>query len=538
MKAVLKTAVHRDILLLTVWAGLLLATTFLHPSLMAYDEGNFAAEARFMDESGRWLARLWWGEPVYTHGVLLNWLMVVSFKIFGIGAQAARLPSVIACVTAVLLTYDISRIITGRRIIGFLSAVVLMLFHLWFQYGHLATQDMLLVCLELLGIWGLLKAEAQLTRRIAWGFMSGVVLGLGFLDKSFMILLPAAALLPYLVFEQRRHRHLTNPGLYLGLVTGVALVGLWLWLSIAQYGDVVMASLFGKIGELGGKPFHADAGKFYYLWNIPANAFPWPLFSLIGAWFCWQDDRREAHKNPYRWLLIYPFILFGMLTSFSTRTPYYTLQLHPFMALFAAIALYRIATQPTKWPRRWLSLAFGGLGFILAAVGLFALLSPASDLASDLIDTIKPYAPVALVLGLGWMCLPLTMISAGKWLATWLLPVWLALGVAGLTGLFGNYSPGLMADLARSPTAQIIATNPVNFVTGADWSDQEAHKTLILLSFYTPKLGQLNQPFNQLTPGTYAWLAPNADKDKLKSERPYETIADVQQWQLIHLLTP
>ena len=27
---------------------------------------------------------------------------------------------------------------------------------------------------------------------------------------------------------------------------------------------------------------------------------------------------------------------------------------------------------------------------------------------------------------------------------------------------------------------------------------------------------------------------PNADINKLKTERPYETIADVQQWQLIH----
>ena len=542
--------IQRDILLLTAWSSLLLATTFLHPSLMAYDEGNFAAEARFMDESGRWLARLWWGEPVYTHGVLLNWLMVVSFKIFGIGTRAARLPSAIACITAVLLSYDISRTITGKRIIGFLSAAVLMLFHLWFQYGHLATQDMLLVCLELLGIWGLLKAEAQPARRIAWGFLSGLVLGLGFLDKSFMILLSAAALVPYLVFQQRRHRHLTNPGLYLGLVTGVGLVGLWLWLSIAQYGDVVMASLFGKIGELGGKPFHADAGKFYYLWNIPANAFPWPLFSVIGAWFCWQDDRRDAHKNPYRWLLIYPFILFGMLTSFSTRTPYYTLQLHPFMAMFAAIALYRIATQKIRWPRRLLSYSFAALGVILISLSIAAFIyvgnnfnrsSPAGSVSSQIFGVaveILNYAPLAITLALGWLWLPALMARPQKWIATWLLPVWLALGIAGLTGLYGDYSPELMADLALPATAEIIATEPIDFITGTDWPDQEAQKTLILLSFYTPKLGKLNQPFDELMPGSYAWLAPNANADALSSERPYNIVMDVQHWKLIQFLRP
>lgn len=523
------SATAKDVLFLAGWSGLLIATTFVHPSLMAHDEGNFAAEARFMTESGRWLARLWWDRPVYTHGVMLNWLMVASYKVFGIYDWAARLPSAIACITAVLLTYDISKIITGKRILGVLSAALLMLFHLWFQYGHLATQDMLLVCLELLGIWSLLKAEAQPAKRVLWGFVSGLIIGLGFLTKSFMILLPAAALVPYLVFQHRRHRHLTNPGLYIGLATGAGLVGLWLWLSVAQYGDVVMAELFGKLGELGGQAFHADAGPLYYFWNIPANGFPWPLFSLFGVWFCWGDRTRQ---NPYRWLLIYPFILFGLLTSFSTRTPYYTLQLYPFLALFGAIALHRIATQPVKWPRRSLSLAFGVLGFALAAVALFALLAPATDFT----NTLKPYAPLAAILGSGWLCLPFTLNTPRKWLATWLIPTWLTLGAAGVIGLYGNYTPELRAKLNGEPVTEVIAARPIDFITGKEWSDTEAHKTLVLLSFYTPQLGKLNPPLAEILPGTYAWLAPNADIDALKSERPYDTITDVEQWELIRFL--
>ncbi len=521
------SATSKDVLFLVGWSGLLIATTFVQPSLMAHDEGNFAAEARFMAESGRWVARLWWDRPVYTHGIMLNWLMVLSYKVFGIYDWAARLPSAIACVTAVLFTYDISKIITGKRILGLLSAALLMLFHLWFQYGHLGTQDMLLVCLELLGIWSLLKAEAQPSKRMIWGFVSGLVIGLGFLTKSFMILLPAVALVPYLVFQHRRHRHLTNPGLYIGLATGLGLVGLWLTLSIAQYGDVVMSSLFGKIGELGAKPFHADAGRFYYFWNIPANGFPWPLFSVIGVWFCWGDRKQT---NPYRWLLIYPFILFGLLTSFSTRTPYYTLQLYPFLALFGVIALHRIATQPLKWPRRLLSIAFGTLAFMLAAVALFALLAPASDLTT----TIRPYAPIAVILGSGWLCLPFVVNTPRKWLATWLLPVWLTLGAAGITGLFGNYSAEFMTDLAQTPQAALA--QPMVFITGDDWPDPEAHKTMILLSFYTPLLGDRNPPTQNIVPGTYAWLAPNAEIDALKSERPYDTITDVEQWELIRFL--
>jgi len=511
-----------------------------------------------MSESGRWLSRLWWGEPVYTHGVLLNWLMALSFKIFGVGASAARLPSAIACITAVLLTYDISKIITGKRYLGFLSAALLMLFHLWFQFGHLATQDMLLVCLELLAIWGLLKAEAHPEQRGGWGFLSGIVLGLGFLTKSFMILLPAAAIFPYLIFQQRRHHHLTNPGLYLGLATGIGIVGLWLWASIAQYGDVVMASLFGKISELGTEAFHPDAGPLYYFWNIPANAFPWPLFSVIGAWFCWRDGLRlrsghgqglrsghgqglrSGHgREPYRWLLIYPFILFGLLTSFSTRTPYYTLQLFPFMALFGAIALHRLATQPAKWPRRWLSIAFAALGLILAVLGSAILLTPlsASTYLTDFLTEAKPYAPVAVVLGAGWCALPFTLTNPGTWLAAWMLPTWLALGATGISGLLGDYSPELMTDLAQPSVESAIAQQSVTFITGTDWSNTDSHKTLVLLSFYTPQLGKLNPPLDDMESGTYAWLAPNADFEALEGAGDVSPIAQVQQWQLIKFET-
>jgi len=534
MRLRISKTTRNDILLLVGWSGLLIATTFLNVSLMAHDEGNFAAEARFMVESGRWLARLWWDRPVYTHGIMLNWLIALSYKVFGIYDWAARMPSAIACITATLLTYDISKIIAGKRILGLLSAALLMLFHLWFQYGHLGTQDMLLVCLELLGIWALLKAEAHPDKRIIWGFISGLVLGLGFLTKSFMILLPAAALLPYLIFQHRRHRHLTNPGLYIGLATGVGIVGLWLWLSIAQYGDVVTTSLFGKIGELGEKPFHADAGRFYYLWNIPANGFPWPLFSLIGVWFCWRDRRRE---NPYRWLLIYPFILFGMLTSFSTRTPYYTLQLYPFLALFGAIALHRIATQPLKWPRQWLSLAFGGLGFILAAFGILGLFSPARYPINYLLIA-TPYAPIATVLGLGWICLLLTLNSPGKWLAVWLLSTWLTLGMVGIEGLYGDYTPVIKAELSRDPMASVLATEPIDFITGEAWTDTEAHKTMTLLSFYTPVLGRKNPDFDEIQPGDYAWLAPNADSETLEAKRPYQQVAEILQFRLIRFLYP
>ncbi|MEL6472058.1 MAG: glycosyltransferase family 39 protein [Cyanobacteria bacterium J06623_4] len=565
--------VWQDILCLLGWAGLLILSSQLYPSLMAHDEGNYALESRFMMASGEWLARQSWGELTYSHGILLNWLIMICYQLFGTGAavsaewavRIARLPTMLACLGAVLLTYDIGKMLFARqdwgyakyaRRLGLLSAMLLMVISVWTQYSHLATQDMLLVSTELLGIWALLRSETcqrlhQRHGRIGFGFLAGLTFGIGYLIKTFMIVLPAIALLPYLIFEHRRHRHLANPGLYAGLACGLGAVGLWVGLSVATYGTWVLDSMFGKLTELSAESFHPDGGPLYYLWNIPANMVPWILFAVIGMGLVLRQPKfwREmfslqlssasglhAHSKqqpyPHRWLLLYPFLMVGMLTLFTTKTAYYTLQLHPFLAFFSAIALHHIATQRHHWPRRLLSYGFSAIGLILFTLAVLILLSNVFlQTPPSLLVEARPYVPLALILGGGWMLLPLLLKRPQQWIAAWLIPAWLTLGATGLLGFFGNYSADVRTALASPPVAPIVQAETIDFVTGPDWP-ADLHKSMILIAFHTPYLGQLNRSLDALPPGSYVWLSDNAD---LQAAPPFETIAQVRQWSLIRL---
>lgn len=508
-----------------VWAALLLLTSQIHPSLMAHDEGNFAAEARFMVESGSWLARQWWGNPVYTHGVALNWLMSSSYSVFGRSDVAARLPSLLACLLSVGLLYRIGQqLLNSRR--AFIAALLLPVMPLYLQYGHLATQDMLLVCLELTGVWALLQAEQ--TRRLYWGMLAGSVVGIGFLVKSFMIVLPAIALLPYLIGQNSRHRHLTNPGIYIGLCAGIAAVLTWLHLSIMTYGSGVLSHLFGKLSELS-EPFHPDAGPFYYFWNIPANAFPWGLFTLIG----FSLALRHYHRSPYRLLLLgYPVMLLALLCLFPTRTPYYALQLYPFMALFSALALDCMAQRLGHWLPRLLSYSFGLLGGLLLLAGILAMTRiPGASLPAE----VAAYGPTALGLGSGLLLLPVSWHVWQKqapqvWVANWLAAFWLGFAIAGITGVWGNYSPTLKADLQQPALVSVLAAHAVDFVVAAP-VDGETNKTWVLLTFYTPHLGHLYQQLADLPPDAYAWVAPGTEP---VPGATYQELEQIQQWRLIH----
>lgn len=547
---------------LLLWVGLLLVFDNGQASLMAHDEGYYAQQARWILETD-WVTPQWWGQPLYDRTIGIQWLIAGAYQVFGVSEASARFPSQMACGLSVLLTYAIGSQLLNRRI-AWIGAAILSVTPLWVQYGRLATQDMTLVCLELIGIWALLRAEAGGWGRYGWGMLAGSILGLGFLVKGFMILLPAVALLPYLLLPRRSHPPLQNPGLYLGLGVGALPLMAWFWASWAKYGSQPFQQLLGKLLLLGRQSWHG-AGPFYYFWNIPANAFPWPLFTLIGVGLLLQDPglkrllaeplaRRSlwygesGHQLSLPLLLGYPLLLFLALSGFKTRTPYYALQLFPFMALLAGLALnwlLRIYNQPRS-PQQWLpgllSYGFGGLAGLLLSAGIAVLVGvPLPGLPVELpIQEIQRYGVMALGLGLGWSGLLLLWrwrLQRGKvpqgeyWLACWLVGPWLALMAAGLTGAYGDYSPELKAFVHQPQVAAILQTYPLDFVVQPRLSGEE-HKTWVLLSFYTPKLGQQHSQVSQLAPGSYAWVSPELG---VPPASRYQLLGKIQQWQLINV---
>ena len=117
------------------------------------------------------------------------------------------------------------------------SGLILSVQFLWLQYCRLSTPDVPMIFLVLLAILAFIKTELHPKYRYFWSFIAGLSLGLGFLVRSFMIFLPIIALLPYLIWEHRRHRHLTNPILYLGFFVGLIPTCVWLWRSWMRYGN-------------------------------------------------------------------------------------------------------------------------------------------------------------------------------------------------------------------------------------------------------------------------------------------------------------
>jgi 4-amino-4-deoxy-L-arabinose transferase-like glycosyltransferase len=489
-------------------------------SFLAHDEGYYALQARWLQESGGWLAPLWWDKPLFDRTIGVQWLIGASQQLLGPANWAAHLPSLLAAVACLILTG-----LLGRRLLGpgrgWLAAALLALTPLWLNYAHQASQDMPLLALELLGAWAILQANRS--GRWGWCSLAGLWLGPAFLVKGFMVAVPAAALLPLIGLERRSL--LRRGSFWAGLALGWLPVLLWLGLSLQRYGSTVVGGLLNKLLYLSASDVYS-AGPLYYLWNIPANTAPWSLVAVAGLILSWREWRGEQRLL----LVVYPLLLLLLLSCFRTKTPYYGLQLTPYLALWAAAGLERFSAAGVAQPR-WLARAVAGLGGVLLIGGIALIVSPGINL--NLLPLTRPLvALAAAVLGLSWLLLP-QQRSPRRTLAALLFGPWLALVLLVQGGLFTDRSPLQRMALAQPQVQDVLHQGAVAVVSDAALSG-DAHSQLILVALASPELGpKLNSPA-ALQPGQWAWI----QQDQLAGLQPpqWTTVAagdDLAPWTLV-----
>lgn len=526
---------------LVLWQGLLLAASNVHTSLMAHDEGWYTTLALGMVRSQNWLSPLWWGQLIYDKTSGVHWMIAAAFSVFGVSETSARLPSGIACLISIALLYSIGSTLLNQRS-AFLGALCLSTVIMWTQYGQLATQDMPLVALELTVIWALLQVEQRPQQRLRWSTVAGLGFGLGFFIKGFMVALPTVALLPYLVLNHRRHKHLANPGLYLGFLLGLGLIASWFLALWQAHGTEPFQQLFGILALAASADYHG-VGPWYYLWNIPANFLPWTPLVLLGLAYLFKAP-------PQSRLLLtcgYPAVLMLLLQLFSTKTIYYPLQVYPFLGLYSGFALDRLLATWQQQHRRpavvkVLSLFYGIVAFLVLifSLGLLSKIWLSLDiLDADLQQELYIYAIPALVVCVFWLGNAVSGLGifAGRsqpelWLSSLLIGPWLAIGLAATAGLIGDYSAEVKTFCRQPHISAILDQNSVNVILH-DQIDREDHKTWILTSFCSAQWGQKVASLQALTPGEYAWVSPPITAEIEAIPDSYERFGVIRGWALI-----
>jgi len=146
------------------------------------DEGRNAEVAREMLQLGSWSVPQFNHLPYLDKPVLLFWTMAGAYRLVGVNEFAARLPSAIAAITTVVLTFAIARALLGTRH-AIVAATSLATAPLVLVFGRAAIFDMLLTALVTAAFFALLQAHrtGDIWR---WWPLAGTTMALAVLCKG------------------------------------------------------------------------------------------------------------------------------------------------------------------------------------------------------------------------------------------------------------------------------------------------------------------------------------------------------------------
>ncbi len=279
-------------LLLLAWAALCLPNLG-GPSLWDIDEGNNSEAAREMWRADNWIVptcnyRLREDKPA-----LIYWLQGAGYAAFGLGEFAARLPSALAALAAMLGTYEL-----GRRMFsassGLLAGLLLGTAVMFCAAAHFANPDSLLNACTLFALFFFWRDYAA--GRRGWSPWCGAAAGLGVLAKGPVgLVLPAAVALLFLLWR-RELRRLWSLRVLTGLLAFVLVAAPWyVWVTVeTKAAWTVGFWTHHNVNRFTGAMESHTGPFYYYVGAMLVGCAPWCVFFGPTAWYAARRLRTKA----------------------------------------------------------------------------------------------------------------------------------------------------------------------------------------------------------------------------------------------------
>ncbi len=487
-------------------------------SYIAFDEGFYALQARWILEKGNWIIPLWWDKYVLDRTIGLQFLIGKSQEIFGRNMFAAYLPTTTAAILMLVITYKLHEEFFDKKY-ALISPLILATTYLWFDYSHLATQDIVYSCLVTVGIFSLVKIKSKNNK--FYILLFGIWIGLSFMMKTFLVFVPLISLLPYLILKKNI---LFSKYFLLGLLIGFIPYLFWS-LSINPFLEKnIIFYLVEKFTILSNKNTFTNP-FYYYLWNIPVTYLPWSIFAIFGTIFNLYESKEKKFL-----LSIFPLILIGILSIFSTKTPYYSLQISSILTLNTFIGIkYLFNSKKFK-------LIFI---FITSRIVPFFLISLSFTYYFFFknISNFNFKENLCLVLGLLFFGISWSFIrdtkSFKQLLITLIIGPYLLTSFLLQSGLFTDRSRELREKMEYLSSLDILKNQEIK-VDKSGIKNSESQSKIIRISLLTPLLGEGIENIDQLKKSELAWSTEF--KEIKKNNYPYSVLYEneiLNPWKLI-----
>lgn len=308
--------------------------------LLSSGEARASEIALEMLQRGNWLIPYINEEILLTKPLLFHWLIIFSYKIFGVSEFSSRFPSALAGFFVVIFVYLFGKRFWDKRT-GLISSLILVTSPLFFWSARCARIDSLLLSLITISIYCFWRGYENISISksgiiggrfwfLGWFFFMGLAV---FAKGPVGIAVPLGTAILFLLLVRKRYL-LKRLNWFWGIIVFFIVVSPW-FIAICFLVPHSKSGFFFWEQIL---TWIIGMGEWYrgyiYIPLLFLGFFPWSLILPIAFIYTWRYFRnRKDEKIVFLWVWI--IIVFSIFCFFGQKVSRYILPLWPGLSLLA-----------------------------------------------------------------------------------------------------------------------------------------------------------------------------------------------------------
>lgn len=312
--------------------------------LVSQDEVRYAEVAREMITSGNWIVPRLDGLNYFEKPVLGHWMNAISELVFGANNFAVRFSSALCTELSAVLLFFFLRKFSEEKKIALLAPVIFLTFGLVLAIGTFSVLDAQISFFLTAAMVSFYAAycSKKIVLQVLWLVLCGVLTGLGFLTKGFLVFVVLAiSIAPFLIWEKQWKKLFTMPWIPLIIATitilpwGIKIYHqvpeFWRYFIIVEHYDRFMhASKYA--GALHPESF------WFFIPILFVGALPW--FFHLPEIVIGLNDKTLFSKPLIRYCVIWALFPFVFFSASSGKLATYILPCFSPIAVLVAYGLY------------------------------------------------------------------------------------------------------------------------------------------------------------------------------------------------------
>jgi 4-amino-4-deoxy-L-arabinose transferase-like glycosyltransferase len=301
------------------------------------DEGRNSEKAREILVLNDWVTPHENFHPVLDKPMFFYWLIVISYKLFGVTEWSARLPSALAAFGCLILVYRFADRRWGRWE-ALWSALILLTCVQFFVLARIVILDMPLTFFltwALCAVYEAVHADEVKSRRL-WCLALYVSLGAATLIKGLIgVVLPGMILVLYLLLT-RRWSILRRISLIPGVLIFLAIVLPWYLQADARHVGYLRYFIWDEhFGRFTSENFDRAEPWYYFILVGLVGFFPWTL--LLP--FVVREYLKKSLDDKTLFLVLWVGLPFVFFSASESKLAHYLLPIFPALSILTAAAL-------------------------------------------------------------------------------------------------------------------------------------------------------------------------------------------------------